>query len=160
MKFNYRLPIGQRSSGVRPPAPILENIAQTRRPSFNAAGQIRGFRSMLGAAQSDRNVGASIPNNPKGGLSDSTDWADFFKGNSPIGVRAGYAPASQTIADAAFPNSVPSSAPISDNPTPQLPGTDTGSQVASATPDASGYIGSVISGAKDWINRNLGDTYA
>lgn len=51
---------------------------------------------------------------------------------------------------------------MSDNPVPSLPNSDTSTQgnIASATPTADGYLGSVVSGAQDWMRRNFGDNYA
>lgn len=96
-------------AGQRLPYKLEYMAAQGRSPSFDSTGNIRGFRSRPGAPQSpmDSMTGRGIPNNPKGGLSSAEDWGAFFKGNSPTGVRIGYAPASPSIAAAAFPTGQP-----------------------------------------------------
>lgn len=80
---------------------------QGRAPSFanqRGGGQfIRGFRSRPGAPHSANDSMNNLTGMNRGadGFTDSADWGNFFKGNSPEGVRQGYAPNSQAIADAA-----------------------------------------------------------
>lgn len=186
MKIPYR-PKPTRTNPIPPSA--FQDISQTRRPTFNQAGGFRGFRSTPGSTQSDRNAGTGIRPNGNTGFSNSSDWADFFKGNSPTGVRAGYDPTNQAIADAAGPmdtggglggSSVPYTPPAvnyevkgmpetwDDNgqyrpPTPGvLKGLPTSSpDTASLSPgtDASGYMNNVISSTQDWMQKNFGDMY-
>lgn len=166
MKIPYR-PKPTHTNPIPPSA--FQDISQTRRPTFNQAGGFRGFRSTPGSTQSDRNAGTGIRPDGNTGFSNSNDWADFFKGNSPTGVRAGYAPTNQAITNAAGPmdNGGGSSVPY----TPVTPdyevtgGSVTGlpasTDTASLSPgtDASGYLSNVISSTQDWMQKNFGDMY-
>lgn len=169
MKIPYR-PKPTRTNPIPPSA--FQDISQTRRPTFNQAGGFRGFRSTPGSTQSDRNAGTGIRPNGNTGFSNSSDWADFFKGNSPTGVRAGYDPTNQAIADAAGP--LGNGGGLGGSSVPYIPATPdyevTGGSVtglpasadtASLSPgtDASGYLNNVISSTQDWMQKNFGDMY-
>lgn len=84
---------------------VEEMEEKGRAPSFNARGQIDGFRSRPGAPMSPNDTlggltGISRP--AGGGLSDRGAWGAFFGGNSPEGVRMGATATNPAIADAAF----------------------------------------------------------
>lgn len=98
MKIPYR-PYPHRPANH--PIPQDDGEPTGRRPAFNYMGQFRGFRSTPGSVQSDRNVSTGIRPDGNSGFSKEEDWADFFKGNSPTGVRYGYQANNQAVADAA-----------------------------------------------------------
>ena len=155
---------------------VEEMAEKGRKPSLDSAGNIRGFRSRPGATVSSRESMANlgIPGNPEGGLSDSTAWGSFFKGNSPTGVRLGFRATNPAIAAAANPlaaTSAPTPNPAApmgntdadwrlvpglypesepDGSVPGFPG------LASSTPNRAGYLDNVINTAQNFLRRNRG----
>lgn len=78
--------------------------AEGRAPSYDARGNVRGFRSRPGAPQSANDsmhnlTGIERP--AAGGKSAPGAWGGFFKGNSPVGVAMGHEPTNPSIAAAA-----------------------------------------------------------
>lgn len=74
-------------------------------------------------SQSDRNSTSGIPTDPSTNLTSKAGWAGFFKGNSPLGVQAGFTPNSSAIANAAGVTPEPTNAatvaaPATPNPAP------------------------------------------
>ncbi len=91
------------------------------------------------------------------GFTNDSDWKNFFHSNT----------ASNTSQPPAVGSSVPyTPAPVNydvvGDPATQanrIPGLDAPPEVASATPDASGYLSNVISSSQDWMKQNFGDMY-
>lgn len=137
--------------------------SQGRKPSYGQGMQLRGFRSRPGAPIAGNTDDRTGMRREKTGFTNKEDWGNFFKGNSPTGVRLGYRANSPSIAAAAFP--VPGNldqqiqAPIiSDNPVPAIPVVEPGAQLADV-PTSTDYLGSVISNAQNWMKR-FGNSYA
>lgn len=171
--------------------PVPQDVGEPvdRRPTFNQQGGFRAFRSVPGATQSDRNVSTGIRPDGSSGFSKEADWADFFKGNSPTGVRYGYQANNQAIADAAnmdqpvgqmtgnnIPGLPPGSAedirrnaqpiggagyptPTVNPPDPEMGDNIPGLDASSSTPSATGYLSNVIDSTQNWMKQNFGDMY-
>lgn len=165
------LPYNYKSSRRRTPGidPSTVDTFAGRAPSFGRTRQgepfIRGFRSRPGATQSPRDSLVNLTGmtrDPSTGMTKDSDWGNFFKGNSPAGVRMGYQAANPAIAAAANPaTQIPQTPQISDNPTPLPALPSSGAMLASTdtAPTSQGYLGSVISSAQDWMKRFGTDLY-